>query len=57
MTPKEAADRLHQIETDIRAGRPIPSIRERLDLYYLATGTTAADYEPDDQDELEDDPE
>ena len=54
MTPQEAAKRLEEIQADIDKNGSkavhVP-LRERLDLYYLATGTTAKDYEPDEEDE------
>ena len=53
MTPEEyAATRLEQILDDIdRTGTTDVSLRERLDLYYAATETTADHYDPDVEDD------
>jgi len=51
MTQEQAQRRLEQLNRDASEGKPLPPLRERLDLYYKATGTTAEDYEYEDEED------
>ena len=48
MTPGRAQELLDEINADIDKGRPMGiSLRKRMNIYYVATGTTPETYEGD----------